>query len=180
MGEIRIPSDVALIVSILYTDDLMFEAATKELYREFGKGIVLNFSAKFDFTNYYDEELGSPIFRRFWRSESLFKRELLAEVKLKTNDIESRFSIHNKRRFNLDPGFLSAENFVLATTKNYTHRIYLRAGIFADLTLIYKGREFKPLDWTYPDYASQEIRELLKSEREIYLKRLREGRNVSL
>jgi hypothetical protein len=73
---------------------------------------------------------------------------------------------------NLDPGLLTEENFILATGKNYSHRVYLRDGVFADLTLVYRKGEYLPLPWTYPDYASPAIREFLAQVRE----ELREGR----
>lgn len=173
MGEIKVPVDVCLIVSILYSDEGMLNIAIKELKETFGDGRVLDYLGRFDFSDYYNDELGTPIFRRFFRPNNLFPRDRLSEIKLKTNEIENRFAVNNKRKFNLDPGFLSAENFILATTKNYTHRIYLRDGIYADLTLIYRSGEYRPLEWTYPDYAGEEIRRLLKVERDEYLQRLR-------
>lgn len=173
MGEPKLPFDVVLIVSILYSNEDMLDKALSEIEREFGRGEVLDYMGRFDFSDYYNDELGTPIFRRFWRAHQLFPRDLLADIKIKTNMIEKRYLVEGKRRFNLDPGFLSFENFILATTKNYTHRIYLRDGIYADLTLLYKGKEFVPLDWTYPDYAGLEIRGLLKRERERYLKQIR-------
>lgn len=173
MGEIKIPPDVCLVVSILYVEEEMLNLAAEELKNAFGDGRLLGFVGRFDYSDYYNEELGTPIMRRFWKADRLIRRDLLADVKIKTNQIESKYSDKGKRRFNLDPGFLSLENFVLATTKNYTHRIYLKDGIYADLTLIYKEKDFRPLEWTYPDYRGEEIRQLLKSLREEYLQSLR-------
>lgn len=72
---------------------------------------------------------------------------------------------------NLDPGLVTPENFILATGKNFSHRIYLRDGVFADLTLVYRKGEYRALPWTYPDYASREIRDLLKGVRAEFLAR---------
>ena len=77
-----------------------------------------------------------------------------------------------KRRFNLDPGLLTLGNFVLATGKNNAHRIYLAEGIFADLTLIFRSRSYRPLEWTYPDYADAELIGILNRLREMYKCRL--------
>lgn len=173
MGENKRPSDVSLIISILFSKSDMLNVSVNSLADAFGNGELLKYEGRFDFSDYYNDELGTPIFRRFWRADRLFPRDSLSDIKCKTNEIEKRYMIDHKRQFNLDPGFLSAENFILATTKNYTHRIYLKDGIYADLTLLYKDKEFRPLDWTYPDYAGLEIREILKSERERYLIRLR-------
>jgi len=175
MGEIKLPSKVCLIISILFGKDESLNNALDGLKRAFGDGIILNFEGEFNQSDYYNKELGDSIMRRFWKANELFERDRLADIKLITNGIEREFLLDNKRTFNLDPGFLSLENFILATTKNYTHRIYLRDGIYADLTLIYSDKEFRPLEWTYPDYAGSEIRKLLKKEREEYLKRLNEG-----
>jgi hypothetical protein len=44
---------------------------------------------------------------------------------------------------------------VLATAKNYSHRSYIGKGYYAEVTLIYSGGDFRPLDWTYPDYRGE-------------------------
>ena len=173
MGGIKIPDNVCLMVSILYSKEEMLHTAVNLLNERFDGGEVLQFEQLFNFSDYYNEELGTPIYRRIWRADRLFPRDSLADIKSQTNQLERLYMIENKRQFNLDPGFLSAENFVLATTKNYTHRIYLRDGIYADLTLIYRNRGLRPLEWTYPDYAGEEIRRLLEIERERYLRILR-------
>jgi hypothetical protein len=69
------------------------------------------------------------------------------------------------------------ERLVLATGKNYIHRIYLAKGIYADLTLIFNKGTFKPLAWTYRDYADPEIIAVLNQLREHYKNKLR-GVNV--
>jgi hypothetical protein len=89
-------------------------------------------------------------------------RDRLAEIKLFTNQVEKQFLDPQRgRRVNIDPGLLSLENLVLATGKNFTHRIYLQQGIFAEVTLIFQKGKFVTLPWTYPDYASEEITAIL-------------------
>lgn len=100
--------------------------------------------------------------------KDLVDRAGLASIKLLTNDIENAYSIDGKRQFNLDPGLLTLENFVLATGKNRAHRVYLSDGIFADLTLVFRKGSYRPLDWTYPDYADKELIEILNRIREHY------------
>ena len=78
---------------------------------------------------------------------------MLPEIKLTTNRLEEQWATpEGNRRINIDPGYLCLQHVVLATTKGYTHRPYLRDGIYADLTLIYRDKSFQPLEWTYPDY----------------------------
>jgi hypothetical protein len=101
----------------------------------------------------------------------------LADIKCFTNDLEDRSSAEGKRLINVDPGYLLPERFVLATGKNYTHRIYLKAGIYADLTLIYYKGQFRPLEWTYPDYAGEPVIGFLESVRDKYLYQLGASEN---
>jgi hypothetical protein len=101
-------------------------------------------------------------------------QEGLPDVKLMTNGLEDEFATDGKRLVNIDPGYLLAERFVLATGKNYTHRMYLRAGIYGDLTLVYQKGGFQGLDWTYPDYAGEEIIRFLQCVRDRYLYQMKE------
>jgi hypothetical protein len=115
----------------------------------------------FHHTRYYEKEMGSPLVRRLLSFSRLISLEDFADIKLCTNRIEERLAEDGRRRVNIDPGYLVLERFVLATGKNYAHRIYLRKGIYADLTLVFRRGGFAPLPWTYPDYAEDEIRGFL-------------------
>ena len=107
----------------------------------------------FDYTDYYTAEMGKPIYRRMMVFRDLIAQSDLARIKLQTNEIELQYARDGKRSVNIDPGYLLYERFVLATGKNYSHRIYIGHGIYADLTLIYQQGAYRPLPWTYPDYA---------------------------
>ena len=96
----------------------------------------------------------------------------MVEVKLETNRIEDECLEDGNRKINIDPGYISLERLILVTGKNYTHRIYLSKGIFADLTLIFNRASFRPLEWTFKDYASPEIISLFNGVRERYKRQL--------
>jgi hypothetical protein len=119
--------------------------------------------------------MGEGLFRRFITFRPLIPREQLVRIKHETNEIEEQFAIDGKRRVNIDPGYICAEHLILATTKGYTHRPYLGEGIHADLTLIYREGQFRPLEWTYPDYASSQVREILQGVRKRYVQELQRG-----
>ncbi|MBP9560644.1 MAG: DUF4416 family protein, partial [Syntrophorhabdaceae bacterium] len=112
------------------------------------------------------------LYRIFVLFGSLVGRDCLIETKLKTNAIEKDLSTEEKRQVNIDPGYISLENIILATTKNYTHRVYMGSGIYGDLTLIYKKGGYKPLEWTYPDYAGSDIVSIFNRWREHYKRML--------
>lgn len=128
----------------------------------------------FDYTDYYYAEMGQPLYRRFASFDGLIPQEDLAKIKVKTNLLETEESVGGNRRVNIDPGYLLAERLVLASGKNFTHRIYLSNGIYADLTLIYSDQDYRPLAWTYPDYAEPKVRTWLRALRQKYLLQLRQ------
>ena len=122
----------------------------------------------FDYTNYYEREMGKPLYRRIAAFKQLIEQEQLADIKHQTNAIEQAFLEDGRRCVNIDPGYLLLERLVLATGKNFSHRIYLRRGIYADLTLIYRKGRFVSLPWTYPDYADPQLQNFLYKVRNKY------------
>ena len=115
--------------------------------------------------------------RRVTSFEPLISPGELVGVKLWTNGLEAKYL--NKlrgRKVNIDPGYLAASKFILATGKDYTHRIYLGEGIYGDLTLIFKKGTFAALPWTYPDYGSQPLIGLLNLLRKRYVWQMKKTR----
>ncbi|MFH1460354.1 MAG: DUF4416 family protein [Candidatus Omnitrophota bacterium] len=147
---------VKLIIGLIGPVKL-FIPVIKKLIKKFGE---LDFESKiidFNFTDYYEPEMGTGLKRKFLS----FKREIcvrdLAKIKLYSNKLENIFAGKNKkRRINIDPGYLTLSKLVLATTKDHQHRLYLDKGIFAEVTLRFRGKTFTAWDWTYPDYATGE------------------------
>jgi len=175
MSKSRLPKPAKLVVGCFTKEKDIFSDVGKELAQSFGPPDVISPWIPFEQTDYYEPEMGAPLFRRLMAFRDLIEQESLADMKLFTNELEDRFSIQGKRAVNIDPGYLLAERFVLATGKNFTHRIYLRAGIYADLTLIYHKGGFRALDWTYPDYGGREIISFLKSVRDRYMYQMRQA-----
>lgn len=123
-------------------------------------------SLPFEWSPYYDEEMGGRPRREFAAFEQPVDPSTLAEIKKTTNELESLLSRPGGGRlFNLDPGLLSLSRFVLATTKERPHRLPLGLGIFGELTLLFDKGDYRPLPWTYPDWASETYRAYLRSLR---------------
>jgi hypothetical protein len=152
------PGQGLLFFSFLYRRDL-FE---KDLFLERTQGLfgkVITFSPSHNpLMNYYAREMGdaSLLDRYFFLTTTTFPREFLLTTKLLALDWEREWSHNQARQVNVDIGFLSLENFILATTKNYSHRVFLGQNIFADLTYQAVDGRFQSLPWTYPDYIDQE------------------------
>ena len=113
-----------------------------------------------DYSDYYKAELGTPIRRKFIFFRKTIDPGTLCDIKLRTNDIEELLSTEGKRNMNLDPGYLTPYSVVLASTKNYAHRIYIGKGIYAEVTLLFRDNRYQPYLFTYRDYASDEYAEL--------------------
>ncbi|MBF0377072.1 MAG: DUF4416 family protein [Desulfamplus sp.] len=178
------PDKAKLVISIFMNNKNIFESVLSELERLFGETDMISDWFNFDFTDYYYGEMGSPLFRKVAVFKELIHQIDLAEIKEKTNILEKRWAINEetgiKRALNIDPGYLLLSRFILATGKDYSHRIYIGRGIYADLTLIYKKGGFKSLEWTYPDYASKEICSFLEQVRAKYSNELKQSRQPQI
>ena len=173
----REPSPAKLVTSLFMREKAVFQDTVERLTESFGSVDVVGPWLPFDETNYYHAEMGCPLFRRLIAFSELIPQEALPKIKVFTNEVEKQFAENGKRGVNIDPGYLLAERFVLATGKNFTHRIYLQGGIYADLTLIFKKGRFRSLEWTYPDYAGNAIIGFLQIVRHRYLYQLKGSQN---
>jgi hypothetical protein len=124
----------------------------------------------FDFSRYYEREMGPGLLRQFLAFEKPVLQEALPEFKRQAIALEAEAGDLTSgrlcRRVNSDPGYVTLERLVLATTKNYSHRLYLRDGIYAEVTLIFRSGTFHPLEWTYPDYRAPMAIEFFNQVRE--------------
>jgi hypothetical protein len=177
MGRTSPPEKVQLFCGAIYSPDADMERAKADLEAAFGQ---IDFSSEvfdFNFTEYYFGEMGGGLKKIFFAFENLIEQDFLSEAKLTTNEIEE---MHTKlseagaaqfRTVNLDPGYLSSAKVVLPTTKDNCHRIYLKDGIYAEITLSYTKPTFKPMRWTYPDYATPEYISFFNELRARYRKK---------
>jgi hypothetical protein len=174
MGEPKEPKPARLFMSLMAAEETALHQALKDLEQAFGKVDFVSERFPFNQTDYYTEEMGDPLFRHFVTFDGLIPPSSLPEVKRSTNRIEEKCATREgKRQINIDPGYLCLEHLILATTKGYSHRPYLRDGIYADLALIYRNKSFEPLEWTYPDYRQPEVISLFNELRKTYSEALK-------
>ncbi|MFC1562703.1 DUF4416 family protein, partial [candidate division KSB1 bacterium] len=144
----------------------------KKLSENYGKIDLKLEPYTFDYTDYYKEELGADLKKLFISFAELTYSEKLPEIKIQANKIENEYAKNNKRKVNIDPGYITSAKLVLATTKNYSHRIHLAKGIFGDVHLnVYKGK-FKSNPWSFSDYKEEFVLEFFDKVRKIYLESL--------
>jgi hypothetical protein len=173
MSQPHEPDPVKLISSLFSPEKEIIDTVVGELSKIIGLVDWISPELFFDRTKYYAREMGWPLHRRFISFSQLVPADHLVEIKLKTNGIEEQYRREGNRLVNIDPGFISPERLILATGKNYVHRIYLSKGIYADLTLIFQKGSFRPVNWTYPDYATPELIGLFNEIRKKYMEQLR-------
>lgn len=162
------PAPAKLVIGAYMKDKAIFADLFTVLSDLFGEPDMISAWMPFGDTDYYEEEMGSPLWRRLISFKRLIDQMDLSSIKHSTNRVEAEFMVSGKRRINIDPGYMLAERFVLATGKNFSHRIHVGKGIYADLTLIYRGKGFMALPWTYPDYTSENMMGYLERIRAKY------------
>jgi len=168
-------SKAVLIVACMYKTSECYEKSLLLLTKKFGKESHTSEEFVFSYSNYYSKEMGENLKKKIIVFEKMIPRDHLVKAKKITDKIEILLSKNNKRNINLDPAILTLENFILATNKNFTHRIFLSQNVFADLTLIYQKNEgYTSLPWTYSDYSSENIKIFLNKTRKIFYNRLLE------
>ena len=160
---------VKLVVGFIYQDEAVFIRAKEKLKQRFGRVDFESAQLDFDYTEYYAAEMGLKLKRRFVSFARLVPISDLYRIKLYTNRMEKRLvAPSGGRQINIDPGYIDLAKLVLATTKDYAHRIFLRKGIFAEITLSFKGDSFCPNEWTYPDYRTKEYIDIFNQIRKLY------------
>jgi len=173
MSEPRPVNSVKLLMSTIFAGGDLLKSVFEVLTEHYGSIDFIGAQIPFHYTDYYTEEMGSPLARRFILFDELIRPESLPDIKLLTNDVENRFSVHGKRAINIDPGYISQAHLILATCKGFTHRPYLRNGVYADLTLMYREKSFHSLPWTYPDYSEKPVIEMFNRIRSKYIMQLK-------
>jgi hypothetical protein len=173
MSEPGPPLPVKPVVSLLLAREDLGPAVVTRLSEFFGPPDLVGPWWPFTETDYYTPEMGPNLGRRLVSFLHLADPAQLASWKVYTNHLETGFTLGGRRAVNLDPGYLAKERLVLATGKNFSHRLYLDHGIYGDLTLLYGGGEFLSLPWSYPDYAEGEMPALLELVRRKYLWQLK-------
>jgi hypothetical protein len=163
------PKPAKLVVGIITAELKIVENLVTALVSRFGQIDLVSPWMDFNYTAYYEPEMGSPLFRRVFAFKPLISQGDLCAFKLATNRMEHHYLRKGRRRVNIDPGYMLRERFVLASGKNFYHRIYIGAGIYADLTLIYQKGSFQKLPWTYPDYGDEDMLKFFEQVRNKYI-----------
>jgi hypothetical protein len=169
MADVQPVSPVKYFIAVLFRDADRIPALKQELQQRWG---TLDFEGPdhpFFITDYYEPEMGAPLFRRLLSFEKLLPPQFLADMKLECNALEDLLRENNNRTVNLDIGYLDHNKIVLASAKAAGQKIYLDKGIYADLVCRYKNGAYRPFEWTFPDFKDGRYDTELSSIRTSYL-----------
>ena len=179
MGTAKPPQPVKLIASLFAGRPSLLEAARARLEEAFGPADHQSEQLPFDHTDYYTPEFGPDLARVILAFERLIAPDALAAAKLSTNAMEAELAeslaADVARPVNLDPGYVTPAKLVLASCKDYSHRIYLAEGVYAEITLTFERGAWRAHPWTYPDYRTPGHQAFLSRVREQLRTQLRRG-----
>lgn len=169
---------VKLVCGIICGNPLHYAQARGRLVDRFGRIDLESPPSTFDLTGYYETEMGQELRRRFMSFAELVDPQELAEIKLLTNALEDEIGRPKRekgRAVNIDPGYLTASALIMATAKDFSHRIPLRKGIYAHLELLFTKTGVKVLEWTYPDLRREPCLDFFLTVRRAFLGQVRAG-----
>lgn len=173
MGDIHAPAPVLLLVAVVSRHKAALDWAREMASLQYGTIALVSDAFNFTETDYYTSTMGLGLKKQFLAFEPLIDPSALAAIKRQTNAWEAEYASlgrHDEPRpLNLDPGYITAAKLVLASTKDHAHRIYLRDGIYAEVTLSYRHRQWQPHEWTYPDYRRDDFHEFFSRCRQVVL-----------
>ncbi len=170
MGIVRPVQPGALIAAVTFADEQSLCTAMERLTAVWGAVAFASGEFAFDMTSYYAQEMGTSLRKRFHCFEPPLPPGSLPAAKLFSNGIEAELARTADgvpaRTVNIDPGYVTLSKLVLATTKDYSHRIHIGQGIYGEITLRFREGSFEPFDHTYPDYRTQLALEFFNAVRE--------------
>ncbi len=160
MRELGEPLKVCPFVAMLSKEETLFDRTIDELTGFFGAPLTMSRSVPWEHSSYYEVELGRNLLRKFVFFSRLMDPGDLVESKRLTMRIERDLGEEAdekiSRRINIDPGYMTRAKLVLGTSKDFSHRIYIGGGIYAEVTLYFKDGSFRPFFYTYRDYKDEE------------------------
>ena len=155
MGTVRKVNPVKPICAVTFSQDIILDEVIKKLEMMMGPVEDRTDVFDFSFTTYYSKEMGNDLKKVFLSFEKTMHPNHLPKLKCLTNRFEQKMAVRGKRRVNCDPGYITAAKVVMASAKDFAHRVFLSDGIYGDVQLQFRGNRFRIQDWTFPDYQTE-------------------------
>ena len=178
MGVPTSPSPVLLLLAAFSRHDEALVWARRRASEAFGPVALESPTFPFDQTDYYEPTMGPGLRKVFFAFAELLDPTELVAVKLQTNRWEEQYAALGRhpepRPLNLDPGYLTLGKLVLASTKDFAHRLYLDRGIYAEITLWWRHGAWQHHPWTFADYRREDYQAFFAQARDYLHRRLRQ------
>ncbi len=158
MGTIKKALPVKIFIGMLSSERTVMADCEEKLVTVYGPVDLRSDIIPWNHSDYYQQEMGDELLRQFIAFERLQSPDTLPEIKRRMIEEENNWRGNGRgaefRRINLDPGYITEAKVVLATTKDFAHRLYIGDNMYAEVELSYRRelRGFMPLEHTYPDF----------------------------
>ncbi|MBN2408474.1 MAG: DUF4416 family protein [Candidatus Aminicenantes bacterium] len=176
MAQVKPFAPAKLVIGVIYSEERYGTGAEERLVSLYGAVDLKSSAFPFNTTDYYERQMGKNLHRLFLSFTTLIPPDSLSEIKARTNSLEEelREAFSGKARLvNLDPGILTRSALIMATAKDFAHRVPLQRGIYGHLEILFTKTAVRLLPWTYPDFRQQGYQNFLLEARRIYLMQLR-------
>ena len=155
----------------------VFSITQEELANLYGPIDMESDIFPFTYTDYYSKQMGgSSLMRKFISFDTLIAPETLSDIKMTANHIEEKIKTKLQsphRIVNIDPGIINDSSLIMATVKDFAHRIPLQQGIYGHLELLFGKKEIRILGWTYPDFRKETYHSFFLNARKKYLDQIK-------
>ena len=155
MGIVTSPIPVKPVCAVTFSPDFPLDGILREIEPLTGESDLKSPVFDFNFTEYYSDEMGNGLKKAYVSFDKLMDPGQLPPLKIRTHELEGVWTRDGRRRVNLDPGYVTGAKLVLASTKDFAHRIFLGGGIYGDVQLQYRHGKWHPEAWTFPDYRTE-------------------------
>ena len=149
----------------MYSNKEEYDKVKTILETKFGNIKAESHPYNFDqFTSFYEKEMGKNLVKTFIVFNKGIEKKDLVKIKQQTTEVEKEFAVNNNRIINLDPGYLSEKELVLASFKRGTnYKEDLGEGVYAHKVLEFKDGKAEIFWHTFPDYRVEENQEFFIS-----------------
>lgn len=161
LSKTRLIEPVIRFVAVIASDEAVRVWAYRCIEERWGAIADKSPPMPFHAGGYYSGQMGEGLVKTLVAIQEPIDPVGLADWKTQTNlwerEAAATLNKSTARPLNLDPGYITQAKLVLATVKDRDHRIYLKDGIFGEITLTYVGKQWVHHRWTYPDYRTEAV-----------------------